>query len=270
MVSMLAGAKVKRLLVGAVLAGGLAAFGIASAYPAGAQVPPTVPCPQCGPGAPGPGTGAYAYTEFTCVAPPRFLVFAGVNASTPEPVAYTVTYGDVDAAGQPAGPVTTVSLGTLRPGQHVPNAALTWAIPHAPGVAQRVQISGIGATTGRRYVNFNKVIACTCPGSTTTTTAASTTTTTTATTGTVASRGVVTPATAVAPGQPVSTSSTSSTFSTPASSSAQGQSAGAANSAVTLPATGSTVAAPLVAWGFVLVALGLVVIVVLARPAAEE
>ena len=263
MVSMLAGAKVKRLLVGAVLAGGLTAFGIASAYPAGAQVPPTVPCPQCGPGAPGPGTGAYAYTEFTCVAPPRFLVFAGVNANTPEPVAYTATYGDVDAAGQPAGPVTMVSLGTLRPGQHVPSAALTWAIPHAPGVAQRVQISGVGATTGRRYVNFNKVIACTCPGSTTTTTAA-TTTTTTATTGTVASRAVATPATAVATGQLVSTSSTAS------ASSAQGQSSGAASSAVTLPATGSTMAGPLVAWGFVLVALGLVVIVALARPAAEE
>jgi LPXTG-motif cell wall-anchored protein len=264
MVSMLAGAKVKRLLVGAVLAGGLTAFGIASAYPAGAQVPPTVPCPQCGPGAPGPGTGAYAYTEFTCVAPPRFLLFAGVNANTTEPVAYTVTYGDVDAAGQPAGPVTTVSLDTLRPGQYVPSAALTWAIPHAPGVAQRVQISGVGATTGRRYVNFNKVIACTCPGSTTTTTAATTTTTTTATTGTVASRAVSTPATAVATGQLVSTSSTAS------ASSAQGQSSGAASSAVTLPATGSTMAAPLVAWGFVLVALGLVVIVVLARPAAEE
>ena len=136
---------------------------LATATPAAAQIPPTVPCTGCGPGPPGPGSGAYGYTEYVCEGGSRFLIFAGVNLNTTEAVTYTITYSDVDAAGNPIGPTTTIALGVLQPGQHVPNSTTIWQIPHAPGVPQRVQISGIGVTTGRRYVSFDKVIVCECP-----------------------------------------------------------------------------------------------------------
>ena len=226
----------------------MAAGSFTASGPAAAQIPPTVPCTGCGPGPPGPGTGAYAYTEFTCVPPPRFLIFAGVNVRTTEPVTYTARYGDVDAAGNPIGPVTTVQLGTLQPGQHVPSPTMTWDIPHAPGQPQRVQISGIGVNTGNVYVAFNKVISCDCP--LTPTTSTSTTTPREGSTTTSISQTSVARSTTTTEGS--TTTSISQT------------SVARSTTTVTLPQTGGGGTGSTVGWGAALLAAGLALLVLTA------
>lgn len=244
------GRRSARALLGVilVLAGAfvMAASSFTVAGPAAAQIPPTVPCTGCGPGPPGPGSGAYAYTQFTCTPPPRFLIFAGVNVATTQPVRYTATYGPVDAAGNPAGPTTTVVLGILQPGQHVPSATMIWDIPHPPGVPQRVQMTGIGVNTGTVFVNFNKVIECDCPDTPTTSP------TTTPTTGPTTTPTVPTSA------GTTTTSILLTSVSRPPTTSP------------TLPETGSGGTGSTVGWGAVLLAIGLALLVLTVRSAPDE
>jgi hypothetical protein len=167
---------------------------------------------------------------YVCQGGSRFLIFAGVNRRTTEAVTYTITYADVDAAGNPIGPTTTVALGVLQPGQHVPNSTTIWQIPHGPGVPQRVQISGIGVTTGRSYVALNKVIPCDCP---TTSTSSSTSTSSTSTTSSTTPTPPPTPT-----GRVSSIANTTTT------------------EPVTLPPTGSSGSGPMAGASLALIAVG--------------
>ena len=227
--------------VATVMAGVVLVLGAATTSTlAGAQAQPpvtTLPCADCGPGAPGDGTHVWSFTEFFCQPQRGFVLNFGVGRKVDEPVNFS--------AGIAPDSVSVVAVSLVK--SNVPPGGSGYVLLDAPlsGLV-KVRVVGVGARTGRVLLDNTRVLECNCTDTTTTT-----------------------PVTTV-PEQVTTTVPGSSTTDASTTTSIVATSIGRTTTIPgTLPKTGSSSSGPLAAGGLALLGVGIVALAFTRRRTAD-